>query len=321
MTVLRMEKDKIMPQLPPLNALKAFEAVGRLHSFTKAAEELYVTRAAISHQVKHLEDFLGFPLIKRHNRAISLTPAGAAALPKLREGFNCLAEAVYEMRSEVSHAVLNVWVASSFASKWLVPRLHRFSNAHPEVEMRITGDAKLIDATENGTDLDELFRANDIDVMIRFGSGNYPNCHITKLFPVQAVPLCSPDLLNQPDKPLEKPTDLIHHTLLHDETPYQGRPSWSKWAEKFSIEDIDTHHGGLHFNQVSLALAAALDGQGVLLSMDILAGDDIGAGRLCIPFDLKMPLEHAYYVIRPNGSTTNQDAADTFIDWIIAEAG
>jgi LysR family glycine cleavage system transcriptional activator len=99
-----------------------------------------------------------------------------------------------------------------------------------------------------------------------------------------------------------------------------GRPSWTKWAEKFAVEGIDSHHRGLHFNQISLALAAALDGQGVLLSMDALAGNDIEAGRLCIPFDMKMPLDHAYYVIRPKNATTNQDAADTFIDWIISEA-
>ncbi|MEZ5537931.1 MAG: transcriptional regulator GcvA [Thiolinea sp.] len=309
-----------MAHLPPLNALKAFEAVGRLQSFTKAAEELYVTRAAISHQIKHLEDFLGFPLVKRHNRAISLTPAGAAALPKLREGFNNLAEAVYEMRNQVSHATLNVWMAPSFASKWLVPRLHQFSNAHPEIQMSISGDAKLVDATEKAEDLDELFRANDIDVMVRFGSGNYSNCKVQKLFAVQAVPLCSPDLLNQKDKPLKTPDDLIHHTLLHDDTPYPGRPSWAKWATEFAVAGIADHHRGLHFNQVSLALAAAVDGQGILLSIDALAANDLEAGRLCVPFDLKMPLDHAYYVIRPKGSTTNQEAADAFINWIISEA-
>ncbi|PIE00816.1 MAG: LysR family transcriptional regulator [Thiothrix nivea] len=309
-----------MAHLPPLNALKAFEAVGRLESFTRAADELYVTRAAISHQIKHLEDFLGFQLVKRHSRSISLTPAGAAAMPKLREGFNSLAEAVSAMRSQIGHETLNVWAAPSFASKWLIPRLHLFSGVHPEIKMHINGDAKLVDATEKGADLDELFRDNDIDVMIRFGSGNYPNCETTRLFPVQAVPLCSPDLLHQPGNPLQSPADLAHHTLLHDETPYQGRPSWTKWAENFNIKGIDTRHGGLHFNQVSLALAAALDGQGVLLSMDILARSDIEAGRLCIPFDLKMPLEHAYYVIRPDSVTTHQNAAIAFIDWIIAEA-
>ncbi|CAA6801736.1 MAG: Glycine cleavage system transcriptional activator GcvA [uncultured Thiotrichaceae bacterium] len=308
-----------MAQLPPLNALKAFEAVARLQSFTKAAEELFVTRAAISHQIRHLEDFLGFPLIKRHNRSISLTPAGAAALPKLREGFNNLADAVHEMHSQVSQKTLNVWIAPSFASKWLVPRLHLFSNAHPDIEMRISGDAKLIDATEEGENLDELFRTNDIDVMIRFGSGNYPNCDVAKLFSVYSVPLCNPELLNDPEKPLKKPADLIHHTLLHDETPYTGRPNWSKWAEKFNVDDIDFNRG-LHFNQVSLGLAAAVDGQGILLSIDALAEYDIAAGRLCIPLEQKMPLDHAYYVIRPKGTSTNQKSANTFIDWILSEA-
>lgn len=308
-----------MAQLPPLNALKAFEAVARLQSFTKAAEELFVTRAAISHQIKHLEDFMGFPLIKRHNRSISLTPAGAAALPKLREGFNNLADAVHEMRNQVSRKALNAWMAPSFASKWLVPRLHLFSNAHPEIEMRISGDAKLIDATEEAENLDELFRTNDIDVMIRFGSGNYPNCEVSKLFSVHAIPLCNPALLEDPDKPLEKPADLIHHTLLHDETPYPGRPSWPKWAEKFNIDNIDCNRG-LYFNQVSLGLAAAVDGQGVLLSIDALAEYDIAAGRLCTPFKERMALDHAYYVIRPEGVNSNQDAADKFINWMTSEA-
>ncbi len=308
-----------MAQLPPLNSLKAFEAVARLQSFTKAAEELFVTRAAISHQIKHLEDFLGFPLIKRHNRSISLTASGAAALPKLREGFNNLADAVHEMHNQVGQETLNVWMAPSFASKWLVPHLHLFSDAHPGIEMCISGDVKLIDATEEAENLDELFRTHDIDVMIRFGSGNYPNCEVSKLFSVNAVPLCDPRLLKNPEKPLKSPADLTHHTLLHDETPYSGRPNWSKWAEKFNVKGIDFKRG-LHFNQVSLALAAALDGQGILLSIDALAEYDIAAGRLCIPFEHKMALDHAYYVIRPKGITTNQDAAEKFIDWIISEA-
>lgn len=308
-----------MAQLPPLNSLKAFEAVARLQSFTKAADELYVTRAAISHQIKHLEEFLGFALVERHNRSISLTPAGAAALPKLREGFNNLAEAVHEMRNKVSRETLNVWVAPSFASKWLVPRLHLFAKAHPGIDMSINGEARLVDATERTEDLDELFRSNNIDVMIRFGSGNYPNCKVEKLFSVHAVPLCHPELLNDPDKPLATPSDLLNHTLLHDETRYPGRPSWPKWAEKFNVENIDSERG-LHFNQVSLAIDAAVDGQGVLLATDALAEHDIAADRLCIPFDLIMPLDHAYYVIRPQGVNTNPEASDAFIDWILSEA-
>ncbi len=307
------------PQLPPLNALRAFEAVARHQSFTKASEELFVTRAAISHQIKHLEDYLGIILVERHNRSITLTKAGEAALPKLREGFNSLADGVHLMRTQVANASLNVWMAPSFASKWLVPRLHKFSQQHPDIEMRISGDSKLVDATENTDALDELFRAHDIDLMIRFGAGNYPGCTVEKLFSVEAVPLCNPTLLTDHAHPLRKPADLKHHTLLHDDTPYVGRPSWEKWLKLAKVKGVDVQRG-LHFNHVSLGLGAAIDGQGVLLSMDALARYDIEAGRLCIPFELRMPLEHAYYLIRPDTATSNQDGVNAFVSWIMAEA-
>ncbi|HPE59189.1 MAG: transcriptional regulator GcvA [Thiothrix sp.] len=309
-----------MPQqLPPLNALKAFEAVARHRSFTKASEELYVTRAAISHQVKHLEEFLGFPLVERHNRAISLTKAGEAALPKLREGFNSLADAVSLMRSQVSVETLSVWMAPSFASKWCVPRLYRFSQQYPEISLRISGESRLVDASENTDSLDELFRSNDIDVMIRFGTGSYSDCLVDKLFSVEAVPLCHPSLLRAAEHPLKTPADLRYHTLLHDDTPYIGRPSWDRWLKLAKVEDVDSQRG-IHFNQISLAMGAAIDGQGVLLSMDELARYDIEAGRLCIPFPLSMPLDHAYYVIRPQSASTNLDAVNAFVTWILAEA-
>lgn len=309
-----------MPQqLPPLNALRAFEAVARHQSFTKAAEELFVTRAAISHQIKHLEEFLGVELVERHNRSITLTKAGEEALPKLREGFNTLADAVHIMRSQKGNESLSVWMAPSFTSKWLVPRLHTFSQQHPDIDMRISGEAKLVDATEQHGALDELFRAHEIDVMIRFGQGHYPSCLVEKLFSVEAVPLCKPSLLTDSEHPLREPSDLRFHTLLHDDTPYIGRPSWERWLELAKVEGVDFKRG-LHFNHVSLAMEAALDGQGVLLSMDALARHDIEAGRLCIPFPLSMPLEHAYHVVRPKSATTNQRAASAFIAWVLAEA-
>ncbi|MEZ5478741.1 MAG: LysR substrate-binding domain-containing protein [Thiolinea sp.] len=210
-------------------------------------------------------------------------------------------------------------MAPSFAAKWLVPRLHLFSKAHPEIEMRISGDTQLIDAPRNADNLEELFRAHDIDAMIRFGSGNYPGCDVHKLFSVQAVPLCTPALAKDRKNPLRRPEDLANHILLHDDTPYPGRPSWAKWLEKFSVQGVDIHRG-LHFNQVSMGLAAALDGQGVLLSLDVLACHDIAAGRLCIPFDLKMPLDHAYYLIRPKSAMANHDATDSFVNWVLEES-
>jgi len=308
------------PHLPPLTALRTFEAVARLKSFTKAANELYVTRAAVSHQIKNLEDYLGFQLIKRQTRSISLTPAAEAALPKLREGFNNLSDAVHLMSSHQSNENINVWMAPSFASKWLVPRLHSFSLKYPEIDMQISGNTGLVDTAEHGNvSMEEVFRSNNVDVAIRFGSGNYAGCVVHKLFSVKAIPLCSPELLNNPEKPLKTPEDLKYHTLLHDNTDYKGRPEWEAWLKHAGVTGVQVDRG-LRFNHISLAMDAAIDGQGVLMGIETLARSDIEAGRLCQPFDLSLPLKRSYYVIRPEAMDSNRHAVDAFIEWIIEEA-
>ncbi|MCL4111512.1 UNVERIFIED_CONTAM: hypothetical protein GTU68_002296 [Idotea baltica] len=295
-------------QLPPLNALRTFEAVARLKSFTKASDELSVTRAAVSHQIKNLEEYIGFPLFERHSRSISLTPAGEVALPKLREGFNNISDAVHLMTSHQSNEKISVWMAPSFASKWLVPRLNSFSSRFPEIDMQLNAIPGLIDTA----------KAN-ADVVIRFGSGDYPGCIVHKLFSVNAIPVCSPDLLDDPKKPLNKPEDLIHHTLLHDDTAYKGRPQWSDWLKQAGITGVN-HERGLRFNHNSLALESAIDSQGVFLSIEALAKKDIEEGRLCIPFDISMPLNMSYYAIHPESVDSNQRAVDSFINWVIEEA-
>ncbi len=308
-------------RLPPLNALRTFEAVARLKSFTKAADELSVTRAAVSHQIKNLEEYVGFSLFERHTRSISLTSAGEVALPKLREGFNNISDAVHLMNSHLKNENITLWMAPSFASKWLVPKLHTFSNRYPEIDMQLHAVAGLIDTTEEqGYSMEDLFRSEDADVVIRFGSeDNYPGCKVHKLFSVKAVPVCSPKLLKDPDKPLNKPEDLVHHTLLHDKTPYKGRPQWSKWLKQEDIKGID-HERGLKFNQISLAIESAIDGQGVLLAIEALARKDIEEGRLCVPFDISLPLEMSYYAIHPESADSNQHAVDSFIEWLMEEA-
>ena len=307
-------------QLPPLNALRAFEAVARLKSFTKAADELSVTRAAVSHQIKNLEEYMGFPLFERHTRSISLTAAGEAALPKLREGFNNISDAVHLMTSHLANESITVWMAPSFASKWLIPRLHSFSNQYPDIDMQISAVPGLIDSASNsGFSIEELFRSDDVDVVIRYGKGNYPGCRIYKLFSVEAVPLCSPALMNDPEKPLLKPDDLKYHTLLHDNTDYVGRPAWSKWLKEAGVQGVK-HDRGLRFNHISLAIDAAIDGQGVLLGIKALAKNDIEAGRLCIPFQQTMPIEMSYYAIYPESAESNLHAVDSFIKWILEEA-
>lgn len=307
-------------RLPPLNALRTFEAVARLRSFTKAADELSVTRAAVSHQIKKLEGYIGFALFERHARSISLTPAAEVALPKLREGFNNISNAVHLMTSHQSNENITVWMAPSFAAKWLVPRLHSFSSRYPDIDMQINADSGLIDTAEKkGISMEELFRSKEADVVIRFGTEDYPGCAVHKLFPVKAIPVCSPKLLSDPSKPLNKPADLIHHTLLHDKTPYKGRPQWSRWLEQTNTKGVD-YERGLKFNYISLAIDSAIDGQGVLLAIETLAKKDIEEGRLCVPFDISFPLEMSYYAIHPESTDSNQHAVNSFIEWLMEEA-
>ena len=306
-----------MAQLPPLNSLRVFECAARHLSFSKAADELFVTKAAVSHQIKALEDHLGFFLFERKSRSIELTEAAKVALPKLREGFSNLSESVQLMRRYTEHASVNVCMAPSFAAKWLVPRLHNFSGAHPEIDMQITGDDTLISSRNTSDNMDDWFRNDKIDVIIRFGSGNYPGYRVDKIFDVSAVPLCSPKLLTDGEHPLKEPGDLRHHTLLHDDTGYNGRPSWVSWLALAGVEGVDAKRG-LHFNHVLLVLAGAIDEQGVGLSMETLAQSDINAGRLCIPFDLKMPLDNSYYIIRPE-QESNNEAVEAFVSWILQE--
>src|SRR5690606_8238125 len=191
-------------RLPPLNALRAFEAVARHLSMKLAAEELHVTPAAVSHQIKGLERHLGVTLFRRLNRALLLTDEGQLCLPGVREGFERLAGAMDPLRARERRSVLVASVAPSFATRWLVPRLDRLAAAHPELELRMTAEMALAD-----------FRRDDVDVGIRFGAGEYPGLRSVKLFGDTVVPMCSPGLTSGRNA-LRRPADLLRHTLLHD---------------------------------------------------------------------------------------------------------
>lgn len=286
-----------MPGPLPLNALNAFEVAARHESFSKAAEELNVTPAAVSQQIRMLEELMGVQLFHRLNRGLALTGAGRSGLAKLQDGFRNVNEAVQQIRSEPVNQSLDVWMAPSFASKWLMPRMRRFVDQYPDIDLRISASADLVDTNVSSPSLSEdVLRKHSVDVAIRFGRGHYPGCHVERLMNVSALPLCSPLLLNLPDAPLRSPADLVHHTLLHDETPYEGRPDWASWLLAAGVQSVDGSRG-LRFNRVSLALAAAVEAQGVVLSLDQLAMDDIEKGRLVVPFDYKVNLAQAYHVI------------------------
>ncbi|MFK8078039.1 MAG: transcriptional regulator GcvA [Granulosicoccus sp.] len=302
----------------PLNALNAFEVAARHESFAKAAEELNVTPAAVSQQIRMLEDLMGVQLFHRLNKGLVLTAAGKSGLSKLQDGFRHVNDAVDQIKSTPDKQVLDVWMAPSFASKWLMPRMRHFVDLHPEIDLRISASAELIDTDVMSPSLSEdILRRHNVDVAIRFGRGHYPGCRVEQLMSVDALPLCSPSLLKDKSKPLRSPAELVHHTLLHDETPYEGRPTWSNWLHAVGVDSVDGSRG-LFFNRVSLALAAAVESQGVVLSLEQLAMDDLNKGRLVIPFDHSVELAQAYYVISLEDSTDAEHVV-AFKRWLEAE--
>jgi LysR family glycine cleavage system transcriptional activator len=295
--------------LPPLNSLRAFEAAARHLSFTKAAEELHVTPAAISHQIKALEEQLGVPLFRRLTRALRLTEAGQAALPPMRDGFDKLADAVDLLRAHEESGAITVSLDPSFAAKWLVPRLDRFRSAHPDVDVRLDATEKLVD-----------FQRDNVDLAIRYGGGIYPGLDSKRLFSQEIFPVCSPKLLEGP-APLEKPDELRRHTLLHLDWDLEDvtAANWRMWLLAAGIHDIDFTRGPV-FSMTSLALQAAIEGQGVALASSVLAGDDLAAGRLVMPFDLSVcdPLDFAYHIVVPK-RTADLPKVTAFKTWLLDE--
>ena len=180
----------------PLNALNAFVVAARHGSFSKAADELNVTPAAVSQQIRSLEELLGVQLFHRLNRGLALTDAGQAGLGQLKDGFHNISQAIESIKSGGEKRDLNIWMAPSFASKWLMPRMQRFIEKHPSIDLRISGSVSLIDSAATAPSLSaETLKEHNVDVAIRFGSGNYPGCQVERLMDVDAMPLCSPSLL------------------------------------------------------------------------------------------------------------------------------
>ncbi len=303
--------------LPPLNALRAFEAAARHLSFKKAAEELNVTPAAVSHQIKTLEEFVGQPLFRRLTRALLLTDAGQRALPYLRDGFENLAEAAGHMQAAPDTGGLTVSVAPNFAAKWLVPRLARFHAAYPEINVRI-------DATNQVVDLDR----DAIDLGIRYGAGGYAGMREQPLLEdVSVVPVCSPALIDGVDgetPPLKTPDDLRHHQLLHVNWGQQAN-SWPDWAMWLKAAGVDTGPAGIDltrgpvFSQEQMAVEAAKAGQGVTLASSAFIGDDIAAGTLAKPFAFALPIAFCYFLVAPE-RTADQPKIKAFWDWAVKEA-
>jgi LysR family glycine cleavage system transcriptional activator len=290
--------------LPPLNAVRVFEAAARHLSFTKAAEELHVTQAAVSHQVKALESYLGVKLFRRLNRALALTDEGQTYLPPVRRVFDQLYEATRRLTGGGGRAKLTISVLPSFAARWLVPRLGRFREAYPDIDVRLTPSVQLVD-----------FTRDDVDVAIRYGKGRYPGLRADRLMTEEIFPVCSPALLRGPH-PLKRPQDLKHQVLLHDEIGAHG--DWRAWLLAAGVEGVDPTRGPV-LTDSALVVQAAVAGQGVALARSALIQDDLASGRLVRPFELSLRPEFAYYIVCPR-ATAEQPKIAAFRNWLL-EAG
>jgi LysR family transcriptional regulator, glycine cleavage system transcriptional activator len=286
--------------MPPLNALRAFEAAARHMNFINAANELSVTPSAVSHQVKSLEDWAGLPLFRREGRGIVLTEAAQKFLPSISSAMDQIALAARKLRAaDPGLGWLTVAMMPSFAAKWLVPRLPAFRAAHPAIDIWIATFESQSGAL-----------APEVDVAVRYGKGDWPGLVATKVLSEDIYPVCAPDLAVR----LKSPDDLAAVTLLHDEL----REDWAMWLAAAGVSWIDSHRGP-GFDDSGLLIQAAVEGLGVALGRSALVEDDLADGRLARPFALGLPAASGYYLVHPAGAEI-QPKVKAFRDWMLAEA-
>lgn len=290
--------------LPPLNALAVFEAAARHMSFTCAAEELCVTQAAVSHQIKTLEDRLGITLFHRLGRGqgLVLTEAGRAYLPLVSAALDTIRAATRAVVESRRTRALNIATLDSFGEMWLLPRLGRFMRAHPDIEVRITSSGLNDDSIASG----------EVDLEIRYGDGAWPDMEVTRLLTEPLFPVCAPALITG-EHPLAAPEDLRHHTLLH-ETMAVG---WADWLRSAGAQHVGAGRGP-RFNHANLATQAAINGDGVALGRGALVLDALRHGTLVRPFEHLLPSPFAYYFLTSRARAADRTIAE-FRSWLIEQ--
>ena len=297
--------------LPPLDFLRGFEAAARHLSFTRAAEELFLTQSAVSRQIQALEEFVGLPLFERKHRSLVLTEAGQSLLRTVAPMLEQLAEATRRLRETRTGHVLTVTTTISFASMWLVPRLSRFRKEHPRVDVRVSATTQLVDIEREGYDL----------AIRDCPEGKAPPGAI-HLVGEHLAPVCSAEYMKEAKaarKPLVQPADLRHHTLLylHDPTGKWPWISWAGWFESMGVQDIEPA-GSLTFGQYDQVMQAALLGQGIALGRTGILGDALRSGRLFALFGRRQQLARAFYVILAAGAHSRPEVT-AFVDWMKRE--
>ncbi|HEK2653382.1 TPA: transcriptional regulator GcvA [Proteus mirabilis] len=290
-------------RLPPLNALRVFDSAARHLSFTKAAEELFVTQAAVSHQIKTLEEFLGLKLFRRHNRSLLLTEEGQSYYLDIKEIFSSINEATRKLLARSAKGALTVSLSPSFAIQWLVPRLSGFNQAYPGIDVRI-----------QAVDREEDKLADDVDVAIFYGRGNWTGLRTDRLYAEYLIPVCAPSLLTG-EKPLKTPSDLIYHTLLHD----TSRRDWQAYVRQLEIQNQINVQQGPIFSHSSMVIQAAVHGQGVALVNNVMARSEIESGRLVRPFQDVLVSKNAFYLVCQDSQAELGKIA-AFRQWILSQA-
>lgn len=289
-------------KLPPLNALKAFESAARHLNFTKAAEDLFVTQAAVSHQIKLLEDFLGVSLFHRRNRLLEFTEIGQQYFEEIQPLLAQIASATEKVKLKNSRQILSISTTPSFGMHWLVPRLSEFHQKYPDIEVRLTTALQ-----------DEGLLGKDTDVAIYFGYGteNWSNVEVVKLVQAPVLVLASPEYLR--DNPINSPEDLVGKNLIH----VCSHNRWKHLASELKLNNLDTESGPM-YPSTSMGIQAAKHGQGVVVANKILAQDEIDAGSVIAPFATDVRDEKAFYVVYPP-QMADVAKVQHFVEWITKE--
>lgn len=295
-------------KLPPLDLLRGFEAAARNLSFTKAADELFVTQSAVSRQVKSVEEHLGVALFVRRHRALLLTEAGHELYRATAQALRQLADAASRIRDRGAGRALTVTATIGFASLWLIPRLADFRGEHPDIDIRIAANNDMLDLEREG-----------IELAVRYCMPKAAPRGAIKLFGEAVLPVCSPKLLTRA-KPLARPEDLRHHVLLHYELPGGTAPwlSWTVWLETMQVPALKPA-GSLRFIQYDQTIQAAIDGQGVALGTTPLVRELIKQGRLVAPLAGKFESSRAYYLLT-SAAAAGRPQAKAFADWLLRQA-
>ena len=292
----------MLRRLPPLNALKAFEAAARSESFTRAAEELCVTQGAVSHQVKALEATLGIKLFNRERQRLVITEAGREYLEVVRDALDRIAVGTERLVQRQTSGVLTVSTSPDFAAKWLVHRLGRFAEAHPDIDLRVSATMHHVD-----------FAREEVDLAVRHGDGNWAGLDAMRLCSEQLFPVCSPKLVSGRNR-ITKASDLLKFPLLH----LDDWKAWSRWFDAAGVANAELSRGPV-LNRASMLIDAAVDGQGIALARTALAAWDLINGRLVKLFDMPSRLSKTYWIVCPKAASALPKIT-LFREWLVAEA-